>query len=352
MPRVAKKKPKSQFNKADRQRVYGNEPVINKINNEFQLVELLNWYSYNDTQDNVSWVADYMKDNGYSKEDVSLIRSSESWRLGATCIALCRLANNETALLDRNYTFIKNKIKAVLDYKKSKIKLAPKIIERVAEKTSNIIGDVEELIDNNGNVYEFLQSNSIAKVYTERVIGYYQPVLDELRAALKDKTIAEGYKNVDLKKRIAVYEGIISSIKSHSQVKTAVRKPRKKRTKSASAIVSKINYLKESPQYKVASINPALIVGAQTLWVFNNKYRKLGVYIASGPQGLSMKGTTIQGFDEEKSVSKTVRKTQEVLTKVLSDGKVALRKLLSDIKATETKLTGRINNETILLRVY
>ena len=46
-----------------------------------------------------------------------------------------------------------------------------------------------------------------------------------------------------------------------------------------------------------------------------------------------------------------LRKPEKILDKVLNDGKVSLRKLMPSIRTKEKKLTGRINKDTILLRV-
>jgi hypothetical protein len=74
-------------------------------------------------------------------------------------------------------------------------------------------------------------------------------------------------------------------------------------------------------------------------------------YDALGPAGLSVKGTTLQGYDEETSVSKTIRKPDEVLPRLLKGGKLVLRKLMSEINSKESVPNGRINGDTILLRV-
>ena len=66
--------------------------------------------------------------------------------------------------------------------------------------------------------------------------------------------------------------------------------------------------------------------------------------------GLQVKGTTIIGFIEEESIQKTMRKPEEQLKEFKGAGKVALRKFMDDIKTTDTKLNGRINLETILLK--
>jgi len=94
--------------------------------------------------------------------------------------------------------------------------------------------------------------------------------------------------------------------------------------------------------------------------VFNCKTRKLGKYVDKDPDpqkmqrpgsGLQVKGTTITGFHEDESIQKTLRKPEEQLKEFKNSGKVALRKFMDDIKTTDTKLNGRINAETILLKV-
>jgi hypothetical protein len=51
------------------------------------------------------------------------------------------------------------------------------------------------------------------------------------------------------------------------------------------------------------------------------------------------------------SIQKTLRKPVDQLKEFKSAGKVQLRKFLDDIKATDTKMNGRLNEETILLKV-
>jgi hypothetical protein len=67
--------------------------------------------------------------------------------------------------------------------------------------------------------------------------------------------------------------------------------------------------------------------------------------------GLSVKGTTIIGFNEVESVQKTLRKPDEKLKEFKDAGKVKLRTFIEDINAVDIKLNGRINTDTILLKV-
>jgi len=51
------------------------------------------------------------------------------------------------------------------------------------------------------------------------------------------------------------------------------------------------------------------------------------------------------------SIQKTLRKPEDSLKAFKSAGKVALRKFMDELTTTDIKLTGRINNEIILLKV-
>jgi len=86
--------------------------------------------------------------------------------------------------------------------------------------------------------------------------------------------------------------------------------------------------------------------------VFNTKTRKLAQYNAISRNGILIKGTTLKDFDTKISVSKTVRKPEQILSKIITtDGKIALRNMWDSIKTLETKANGRINSDTILLKV-
>jgi hypothetical protein len=129
------------------------------------------------------------------------------------------------------------------------------------------------------------------------------------------------------------------------------KKPRAKKAVPADKIISKMKYLKTDQTTKLVSINPTDILGSKELWIYNIKTRKLGKYVAAEFNELGVKGTTIIGFDPIKSVQKTLRKPEEQLKEFKAAGKVVLRKFLEDIKAVDIKLNGRINEDTVLLKV-
>ena len=196
-----------------------------------------------------------------------------------------------------------------------------------------------------------------AKAAHARVIkDFYIRQHDELVEAAQGKCdqLKEGYSHLskaNMKKITLFYSEILSACDMLAQEAKVNRAPRKTKAKPVEKIVGKMKFLKQDDKLKLVSVNPADIINAKELWVFNTKTRKLGKYIAAEFQELGVKGTSITGFDEIKSVQKTLRKPEEQLKEFKAAGKVQLRKFLEDIKAVDIKLNGRINEDTILLKV-
>ena len=65
-----------------------------------------------------------------------------------------------------------------------------------------------------------------------------------------------------------------------------------------------------------------------------------------------VKGTTIQDFDAESSVQKTLRKPKEQINNWTGSAKTRFAKAFDEIKTTPTKLNGRINDTTIILKAF
>ena len=191
--------------------------------------------------------------------------------------------------------------------------------------------------------------------HTKFVIDYFKTRRQEYDEVLTttDADVKEAYSNftkAQLKKLVAYCDQVIIDGMKLAGDAVKTRKPRKRKAKSADQVTAKLNYAKDFTELKLVSIDPKTIIGASSLWVYNTKTRKLGVYQALDAAGLNIKGSTIQNFAESKSIQKTLRKPAVTLPEVLKGGKVALRNVLTNIRAAEKVLTGRINADTILLR--
>lgn len=238
------------------------------------------------------------------------------------------------------------------------------IQERVKAKTDEIIGEMQGLIDEYGvrgnhtdmNAYQWMMDNNVKPIHAARIAEFFREQSKEIFEAAtgKDKELKEGYSNFKksrLLNLLHAHSSIVNDALKLSENKKTSRKPRKKKPVSFDKMVSKTKYKEKDDTLKIHSIDPVRIIGAMQLWVYNTKTRKLGVYHAADADGLKMKGTTIQNYLEAVSVSKTLRKPEVTLQNVTGAGKIALRKLLEGIKAKPTKMNGRINKDTLLLRV-
>jgi hypothetical protein len=178
--------------------------------------------------------------------------------------------------------------------------------------------------------------------------------LEELASGEADEQLREGYAHLSrkqVKNLIAFYQEILAACDMLAQEAKVNRAPRAKKSVPKEKLIAKLKYKKTDEPLKLVSVNPTDILGASELWVYNTKTRKLGKYVADSIQGpLSVKGTSIIGFDEHQSTQKTLRKPDEKLKEFKAASKVQLRKFLDSINATDTKMNGRLNEETILLR--
>jgi len=239
----------------------------------------------------------------------------------------------------------------------------PTIQDRLAERTSEIIGELEGIYDdiatgvkNPTKLYDFLVANNVV----QSQLGKYEDLYKTRRAELElaqsrtDAQVTEGYKHLkaaDFKRITGWIDDLLAAVEQYRGVKKATKKARVKKAPSKEKVISKLRYCKTDAVLKLVSINPADIVGASELWVYNIKSRKLGKYVAAAYQTLTVKGTSLVNFDTDKSVCKTLRKPDEKLKEFAKSGKIQLRKFLDDVKATESKMNGRMNADIVLLKV-
>lgn len=223
------------------------------------------------------------------------------------------------------------------------------------------IEDMEEAILTGGpttahQVLNYLKSNAVPQVSVPKIVAFFKPRLKELEEAQlgKCEQLTEGYSHytkADFKRVMGFYTHLIDDCNHYNAAKKVARVVRKKKPVAKEKQVAKVKYLKQDESLKIVSINPTDIIGSSQVWVFNVKTRKLGCYKAQDHGGaLAVKGTTIIGFDENASVQKTLRKPLEQLAEFKKAGKVALRTFLSDIKAVDIKLNGRLNEDVVILK--
>lgn len=348
----------------------GSEPVLVEGCSQIDLAKAFNWYNYICTSDQAKeFTITYLKSIKYNKEDIKMINKAS---LPNAVGWMCRILSQGGHLPKGYENEIEKRIRKALKKAEPEIEEfvaeePPKVVisiqERVRDKTAELIGDLENQIDiffTKGKLsfdpVAWFRQKDVKPAISQKIADYYKPLYAEIYDAMqgKDRELKEAYshwKKTQLKAYIELVKSIISAAEGRAVVARAARKPRKKKEKPASAIISKLKFKAEDTEYNVKSVKPVDILGCQQLWVYNSKYRTLAVYNAIGPTGLSVKGTTLTGFDEKTSVIKKLRKPEEKLPALLSAGKINLRKFMDNIRCKPKEATGRINTDTVLMRV-
>jgi hypothetical protein len=231
-----------------------------------------------------------------------------------------------------------------------------KMTEEIEDALENFSRDPESFDPKAFKVMNLLRGKDAKAAHARIIKDFYQRQHDEYLELQegKDEQLKEGYSHLtkaQVKKIVAFYHEILSACDMLAQEAKINRKPRKTKVVPKDKIVAKLKFKKTDEPLKLVSVNPADIIGSKELWVFNTKTRKLGKYVANEYMELGVKGTSITGFNENTSVQKTIRKPEEKLKEFKAAGKVALRKFLDDINATDTKMNGRINEDVVLLKV-
>jgi len=335
---------------------YGDEPV--SISSKVNLIRAFNWYNVMcDRNKARQYLKDYFTDKAMHKT----IDNIPDNRIPLTSAWLCRIAtNNKQELQVNDWVRVNNDIQDAIGHyieeeKPKTVVARPSIQDRIKERLSDIIGNIETILDSGElvNIYEWLQKNEIPAAYAKKIAEYYTPLRDEYAYVLTVNDDGyQSYTKTDIKVKMGYILKLIEDCERFSGNVKKARTPRKKKEVSVDKLLKHFKYQKENKEFKLTSVNPASIIGVQELWTFNTKYNILCVLRARGPAGLSIKRTTITGFDDKLSLSKRIgRKTETVLKEVLSGGKITLRKLMDNINSSPVDTNGRTNENLIILKV-
>lgn len=354
-----KKKPKKTHSEVFlvNRKYLGEEPIAS---GKVDTMMALNWYhSMADKDDAKEYLIAFLSRQGMAAK-AKRVKAIPDAHIPWTAAWTVRIAERSKAALDPD---LQTRVMGMIDYALTKIKDEPvadkpvaektSIQERMREKLSDIIGDIETLVDSGEvDLYEWLKKNEVPAAYAPRIADYYRPIADEMEMAHAREV--DGYENwtkAQLRARAEFYSRLIADAERYGDVTKKSRAPRKPRPVSMEKLLKNLKYLAESKEHKVASINPESIVGAQELWVFNTNSMVLGVYRAADRGGLGIKGSAVTNWDENTSTQKKVGRTAEAsIKRVLDGGKLVLRKVMDEIKSKASEPNGRINNHVILLR--
>ena len=345
--------------------VVDTEPKISGELTQSELTSTLSWYSQNkDRKDSLKYAADYLKKH-HKITATSALKSK-----GSTFGFICRILSNGGLLPSENQLWFDKELaeiqQEIITDKPVQVteKNVINIQERVKEKASECIGELEGLLDDlilsdfkaNTSPYATFHRFALKGAHVKHVVDHFKNKRQEFDFVLNttDKDVKEGYSNFSkpqLKKLVAYCDQVILDCGKVSEDSVKSRKPRKRKVKTPDQIVSKVKICEDFKELNLKSIDVKSILGATQLWVYNTKYRKVGCYQAEDAGGFTIKGTTILNFNESKSIQKKLRKPEVSLPQLLAGGKVFLRNFMESIRAVESPLNGRLNEDIILLKV-
>lgn len=343
------------------------EPVVTQDNYREDFIRALNWYNANEELKTIRGYLDsFVKIKPELKVFSKAIAQATDQEVKVLGI-ISRLLRREQFVSEEHNTHLLNNLNKLADkYKKHSVEKqttdnAPiSIQDRITDAARNHAGEIDEQIDiyaSTGSAdfspKNYLLSKQVSGAVSKRIGECYKPLAKELGEAVagKDDQLVEGYSHFSkshLKKFANFVQSIVDACTQQAVSARAQRTPRVRKAKPASQIVAKLKYMKESAELGLKSINPADIVGAGELWVYQPAARKLTVYRAAD-SALTVRGTTIIGYDVEKSETKTLRKPEEFFKGLASTGKRAMVNAWKELTTKSSTPRGRINEEMILL---
>jgi hypothetical protein len=204
---------------------------------------------------------------------------------------------------------------------------------------------------------KLMRGLNISPNMTGTVSAVWELRLTEFNEVLEGNNadLIEGYSHLNknqLKQCVRFCETVINDCNSYVQLKKVERKPRAKKAVSPEKLTRKFKFLKEFEELGLKSEAVTKLVGASEAWLYDTAKRKLIHVVADSHIGtFTVKGSAIVGFDALATVQKTLRKPAEQIRLVMGS-KPTARKEFEGIKSTETKFTGRGNENMIILRAW
>lgn len=360
-----------------RKKLRPDEPIFEGkeiVEGDSRLSNAYNWYRDKcDRSDMIGWMIDYLEDED-REDDANIIRSLKASAVSTTLCAIARMMFRGIELPQETEDFFEERLELILEANEGKgvaadgaKKASPRA--HLAERIHEVLGELEAEVDKHVNdqkyyfkLYEFLKAREFKGVYADHIYAYYFPKFVELikvknaRKEVKDEEdqdLIEVYRNWS-DDRLEAYEWFILNMLEDAKSYSADhpnRKVRKARKKDPMKVIKNVKFLDRDTNLGIISVSPQNIIGADVCWVFNTKYRVLNYYVAKDESGLAIKGTTIRGYDESKTVGKRIRDPQTFLKVILKEGKVASRKAFDALDVTKVIARGRLNEDSLILRV-
>jgi|TARA_B110000503_G_scaffold37177_1_gene60823 hypothetical protein len=363
----------------------------------WETVPLDNWF---DAQHHIHYMMEskewlnkiksYIKQN-YDRHTLAVISKLPDWKVGgkshwATAVHFAQNAPENThphyvgklgpwiqSLVEEGDKIID--VKTTTETKKKNLYI-PSIQDRLLETTIDKMDELDEWVDDwmrdskknplkDKQPLQLFRKLEINLGHARFIQKFYEGANEELSELINlpiaskqtdmQQQLSEGYNTytkAEQKELQSFYQRVMQALEIVRAEKKQTRVVRKPKQKSAVDLVKKLKFKPSDSDFGIVSVPPQDVVGSEAIVVFNCKTRKLGIYYAEDNATIQVKGTTLQFFDEKSSRQKTVRKPEEVLSGFKTVTKHKLKTQFGYLKTTDIKMNGRLNEDTVILKVF
>lgn len=337
------------------------------------LARAFSWYTrFFDKKQAKEMLVQYLDWLGHDKH-AKLMRNVNDNEFMMTLCWLARMNMRGLELTDHESTILTNEVSRLLETlaKPTIIKKEesnrPNIQEIMRERAHEVCGEIEGVFDEyflsrtkkqiQLDVVGILTEKNILPQHASILIDTWQKRLDEFETVYnqKDKELVLGYSHLtktQLKNLVKFCENIVNQVNGYVSIKKSQQPIRKKKVVTPEQLTKNIKFQLKDELLGLRSINPSKLVGATEIWLYDTAKRRLSYLVADQhAQTMTVKGSSIVGFDNVQSGTKTLRKPTEQLKELLGGGKPAARKFFKDIKTLQTIPSGRMSETIIILKV-
>jgi hypothetical protein len=356
--------------KAQEARMYGAEPAPGSdVSSGAEYGQALNWYSRCAEPTQLGdWILETLLTKGYNAKQVRLIIRSGKLLMNAG--AVCRMISNgcilpagtEERLLSQVEIALKAGLLLAEEREGNIDRSLMNPAARNKAKALQMRGDIDELID---TVWEKKIAPKDVDLFAEFIkwgmkgkqarilLPFYQAQLEELQ----DDSIGHSKERKIL---LQFYLLLVDGLKTWTRSKDDGEKPtgtgkrgrpKKVNIKRPVAMTGNLKYKSRDDELRIVSADPKHIIGASMVVLFNAKYNQLFVLRASGPEGLSVKGTTILNVDEASSSAKRAGRHIATIRDMATMSKSAVLKAVSNIDSADIEVRTRCSDEVLIVRV-
>ena len=368
----------------------GEEPLFtvqpNEATRKISLVKGFNWYGrFYGRKDAKELICQYL-DLTDKIDKAKLFRKVDERDITITTAWLARMSLRGLVLSKEESDMIQKEVDALItpvkkeakvsktESTKPEVKEAPKhnVQEVMRERAREAAGELESVLD------DYIRSgakathtlrpiDTVAKFnvlpqHISIISDVWKKKQTEFEEVLKgtDAQLVQGYNHftrTQIKNISKFIDQVLGDLNSYISVKKASKAPRKRKAVPVEKQVAKMKFLKEfkdtATKLDLVSLHPVKLHGASECYLYDTAKRKLIYMVADEySKTFSVKGTTLLGFDNIKSQTKTLRKPAEQIAQIMKLGKPAGRKYFGDIRAVATTPNGRTNDNMIILKAW